>query len=220
MKKLLALLALTCSMSAGIASATVSVNAIDIPDIYFNESQGYELYSSESTDIIQNRYIGRCIGGSVCRTRNYLRLRFDEPRYVKTVTVYAHDDVGSKTKARLRLGNMDKRNGVVDLLYGDRDIKRAGGYVTYQVNKVVTEMFLQSHSESGGTEETYIESVSVNFDTTPPPIPSGADCEWEYFGHTTVPGGATAVVYHPVGECRHYAKEVQYSRFGHQINYR
>ncbi|KJZ13751.1 MAG: hypothetical protein ACPGUE_16555 [Marinomonas sp.] len=99
-------------------------------------------------------YGGICIGGDICGLENTLFIVYPQNTYLSVAEVTAHDDVGSKTKARLQLW-------VDGVFQEDMDVKKAGSTLRFYINKTVKgNIEFRSVGESDGkTDETVIESV-------------------------------------------------------------
>lgn len=99
-------------------------------------------------------YGGICIGGDKCGVDNSLFIVYPNNTYLSLVEVYAHDDVGSKTKARLEL--------LVDgVSVGIQDVKKEGASHRFYVNRSVKGYIeLRSLGENDDkTDETVIETL-------------------------------------------------------------
>ncbi len=101
---------------------------------------------------------GICIGGQICGTTSSFNVNYNPAGgqsmvYLNAIEVFAHDNVGDKTRARLVL----YVNGIK---WGSKDVKKDGSLLTYQISGNVGQIKLVSVHEDGyvGGEETVIMS--------------------------------------------------------------
>jgi hypothetical protein len=102
---------------------------------------------------------GECIGGEICggaaNTIDFF-LPLSGPGVVRSVTVFAHDEVEDSANAVLEVF-LDGR------LVGSEDVKKAGSYLVYPVNGLGYHLQLKSRNRSfqAGGEETVVLEVTI-----------------------------------------------------------
>lgn len=106
--------------------------------------------------------IGWCIGGEYCGGHARLTVNYVDnlflPRweYIQKIVITAHDNVGDRHKARLRVFT----NG---LLVAEKDVLAGGSTLTYNINAHIYSFYLESVREGldEGGDETVITSITT-----------------------------------------------------------
>lgn len=98
-----------------------------------------------------------CIGGELCGKDDTVTVDVPPSSYITYVRVYAHDNVGQKTGARLHL--------YVDGVHrGDLDVRSAGSYLRFSVYAEGSRLVFRSTNTDGSSagDETVLQEILVS----------------------------------------------------------
>lgn len=113
---------------------------------------------SDIKSALQQANVGQaiCIGGGFCGESNTLIVSYLANTWVSTLKVYAHDRIGSSTKAHLQLW-------VNGSFISEKDVLKDGGWIDFSVNNYTNQIELRSVQEAhnaGGDELAISRLVS------------------------------------------------------------
>jgi hypothetical protein len=100
-----------------------------------------------------------CFGGAQCGGENTVLVVDFSQTYIRQISVYAHDNVGNSTNAVLQAYAYNPATGQFVFL-GEQDVKKAGSWLTYPVNRTTTAILFRSrHIHNPGGDETVVQRI-------------------------------------------------------------